>query len=97
MKTIRTPFRLSLIIVILFCASYSGFSQSGKATVKEYNKTYTTYPYSDPSPVPVLSSLYPYFRYDGFTDTPVQKEWKVVELENDFIKVLIFPEVGGKI
>jgi Tfp pilus assembly protein PilF len=83
--------------LLLFAACASGYSQSGKATVKEYKQVYTTYPYSDPSPVPVLSSLYPYFRYDGFTDSPVQKEWKVVELENDYIKVLIFPEVGGKV
>ncbi|HAM09510.1 MAG TPA: DUF5107 domain-containing protein [Bacteroidales bacterium] len=97
MKTLNTTFRILLILTLLVSVSFSGFSQTGKAIVKEYNQTYTTYPYSDPSPVPVLSSLYPYFRYDGFTDTPVQKEWKVVELENDYIKVLIFPEVGGKI
>jgi tetratricopeptide (TPR) repeat protein len=97
MKTTHTTFRMLLAAVILLCISYSAFSQSGKASVKEYNQVYTTYPYSDPSPVPLLTSLYPYFRYDGFTDNPVQKEWKVVELENDYIKVLIFPEVGGKI
>ena len=28
---------------------------------------------------------------------PVEKEWKVVELENDFIKLMILPEIGGKI
>ena len=27
----------------------------------------------------------------------VQKEWKVVELDNDFIKVIILPQIGGKI
>jgi tetratricopeptide (TPR) repeat protein len=68
------------------------------STIKEFFKTFTTYPFSDPSPVPDASSkIYPYFRYDGFTSTPQQKEWKVVELENDFIKVTILPEVGGKI
>jgi hypothetical protein len=30
-------------------------------------------------------------------DVPVNKEWKVVELENDFIRVMILPEIGGKI
>lgn len=67
------------------------------ATVKEYKQSFPTYPFSDPSPVPLLSPVYPYFRYDGFTDKPVQKEWKVIELENDFIKLLILPEIGGKI
>jgi len=67
------------------------------AVIHEYNKTFTTYPFSDPNPVPSFTKMYPYFRYDGFTDKPVQKEWKVVELENDFIKLMILPEIGGKI
>lgn len=68
------------------------------AAIKEYNKIFTTYPFSDPNPIAnPASSIYPYFRYDGFADKPVQKEWKVVELENDFIKLMILPEVGGKV
>ncbi|HUX96989.1 MAG TPA: DUF5107 domain-containing protein [Bacteroidales bacterium] len=97
MKEIYSEFRIVFIAITLLCISYAGFSQTGMATVKEYTKVYTTYPYSDPNPVPLLTSLYPYFRYDGFTDKPVEKEWKVVELENDYIKVLVFPEVGGKV
>ena len=68
-----------------------------KATIKEYNKTFTTYPFSDPDPVPHMTRIYPYFRFDGYTDKPVQKEWKVVELENDYLRVMIMPEIGGKI
>ncbi len=82
-------------LVISLCAS--AFAQAQTATVKEYQKIFTTYPYSDPSPIPLTTSLYPYFRYEGYTDKPVQKSWKVVELENDYIKVMILPEVGGKI
>lgn len=67
------------------------------ATIKEFNKVFPTYPFSDPNPIPLVEKIYPYYRYDGFTDKPVQKEWKVVELENDYIKVMILPEVGGKI
>jgi len=76
-----------------FCISFS----QQKATIKEYNKTFTTYPFSDPDPVPEVGKIYPYYRFDGYTDKPVQKEWKVVELENDYIKVMILPEIGGKI
>ena len=67
------------------------------ATVKEYQKTFPTYPFSDPNPIPLLTPVYPYFRFDGFTDKPVNKEWKVVELENPWIRLLILPEIGGKI
>jgi predicted Zn-dependent protease len=67
------------------------------AVVKEYERDFTTYPYSDPDPVPTMSKFYPYFRYDGFTDSPVQKKWKVVELSNDYLQLLILPEIGGKV
>ena len=67
------------------------------SVIREYNKTFITYPFSDPNPIPLLSPVYPYFRFDGFTDTPVQKQWKVIELENDYIKLMILPEIGGKI
>lgn len=67
------------------------------ATIRETTKRYTTYPFNDPDPVPSTEKIYPYFRFDGFTDEPVQKDWKIVELENDFIKVQIMPEIGGKI
>jgi len=87
--------KISLLFVWLFAFSVS-FAQNN-ATIKEYKKTFTTYPYSDPNPVPDFGKIYPYFRFDGFTDKPQQKEWKVVELENDYIKVMVLPEIGGKI
>ncbi|TWF33678.1 Tfp pilus assembly protein PilF [Chitinophaga polysaccharea] len=66
------------------------------ASIKEYKKSYKTYPFSDPDPV-AGQRIYPYFRYDGFTDKSQQQDWKVVELENDYIRLMIMPEIGGKI
>ncbi len=79
-----------LIICILSTAQQ-------KATIKEYEKNFKTYPFSDPNPIPEPGRIYPYYRFDGYTNSPVQKEWKVIELENDYIKVMILPEIGGKI
>ncbi|MEO6136241.1 MAG: DUF5107 domain-containing protein, partial [Ginsengibacter sp.] len=87
--------RVLLFSLVIFF-SVSGFSQQN-ATVKEYQQAFTTYPFSDPNPIPSFTIIYPYFRFDGFTDKPEKKEWKVVALENDFIKLTILPEVGGKI
>lgn len=61
-----------------------------------------TYPYSDPNPRPVLNSprdrvIYPYHLFQGFTTKPVNKKWKLLRLENDFIVVWVAPELGGKI
>lgn len=87
--------KILLILFIFF--GYSCVAQQN-TIVREYKKVLTTYPFSDPDPIPNPDSkFYPYFRYDGFTDKAVQKEWKVVELENDFIRIMILPEVGGKI
>lgn len=81
---------------ILFFSVFA--NAQNNSTIKEYYKTYPTYPFSNPNPVPDPSSLfYPYFRYDGFAAQAEKKDWKVVELENDFIKVQIMPEIGGKI
>ncbi|HEX5024862.1 MAG TPA: DUF5107 domain-containing protein [Agriterribacter sp.] len=84
------------INTLFFCLVSMAFAQQ-PATVKEYQQSFPTYGFSDPNPIPLLSPVYPYFRYDGFTDKSIQKEWKIVELENDYIKVLITPEIGGKI
>ena len=72
-------------------------AQAGAARVKEYRQRFPTYPFGDPNPIPVVGRIYPYFRFDGFTDRAAPREWKVVELENEFIRVLITPEIGGKI
>ena len=67
------------------------------ATISEYEQSFPTYAFSDPSPVPLLSPVYPYFRYDGFTNTASPKKWKVVALENAYLRLLILPEIGGKL
>ena len=60
--------RLLLTTLLLVVSSFV-FSQK-QSSVKEYKKSFTTYPYSDPDPVPDFSKIYPYFRFDGFTDKP---------------------------
>ena len=85
-----------IFAMLFICSCFSCMAQND-AVIHEYEKAFTTYPFSDPNPIPSFSIIYPYFRYDGFTDKPVQKEWKVVELENDYIKIMILPEIGGKI
>lgn len=86
-------------MLILLCATsllQSLFAQ--QATVTETVETVKTYPFSDPDPVADPSDLfYPYFRFDGFSAKGTDRQWKVVSLENDYIKLTLFPEIGGKI
>ena len=88
--------KYSIVLIIFLFSCLASFSQQ-KSIIKEYKKVFKTYPFSDPDPVPEVGKIYPYYRFDGYTDKPIEKEWKVVELENDYIKIMILPEVGGKI
>lgn len=86
------------IIILVFTLAFVSESVAQKnATIKESKKVFKTYGYSDPNPIPEAGKIYPYYRFDGYTNTGVPKEWKIVELENDFIKVMVLPEIGGKI
>ncbi len=99
----RSRLRLVLIFsgLVMFLASQMAI---GTALAQSYSwvKTResevqrTTYPFSDPNPV-ANASIYPYYRFDTYAETPIQRKWKVVELENAFVKLAIYPEIGGKI
>ena len=89
-----------MLLVLSAITSSCGITKS-RARISEEKRVIKTYPFSDPDPVPILArrnpAIYPYFRFDGFSRAGRDKEWKVVCLENDFIKVYILPEAGGKI
>jgi len=95
------PFPRILHLVPLICAAIALAlpvqSQSQVATIAESLRTFRTYPFSDPDPVARMGNIYPYFRFQGYTMTPVDRSWKVITLENQWIRVLIAPEIGGKI
>ena len=87
-------------IFILLCAFAIQSYAQNNATISETIKVIRTYPYSDPSPVPILSEnpkIYPYNKIDGYSHQGKDLPWKVIILENDYIVVWVLPEVGGKI
>lgn len=85
-----------VFIVCIFNLCFCLYAQ--EATIKEIERVMPTYPFSDPNPVPQPDNLYyPYFRFDGFSTESVKKKWKTVELENPYIRITLFPEIGGKI
>ena len=68
------------------------------ASVELGEMTLPTYMFSDPDPVPKTSAdCYPYFRFDQYAAKPTPKTWKTVTLESDRVRVVVTPEVGGKI
>ena len=41
--------------------------------------------------------VYPYPVIEKIADQPTQKSWHVIFIENQYIKVMIMPELGGRI
>ncbi len=41
--------------------------------------------------------VYPYPVVEKISDTPVDHEWHAVFLENEYIKVMVLPELGGRV
>ncbi len=82
-------------IYMLSFYSLAAFSQ--QATIREETVTMKTYMFSDPDPVPAPGRIYPWFRFDGFTNKGVPKQWKMVIMENPYIKVWVCPDIGGKV
>ena len=72
-----------------------------KATITQEFRELMTYPFSDPNPLPILTErnrrIYPYFSFDGYSNTGQPQPWKVIKLENDYIEVYVLPEAGGKV
>ncbi len=72
--------------------------KASKAEIREEPITLPTYAFGDSDPVPCTKlKRYPYFRYDGSTDTSELRTWKSVVLENNRVKVTMLPEIGGKV
>lgn len=88
-----------IVAVFLVLCPVSGLLAQN-ATIAEETRTFPTYPFSDPDPVPILAgnpAIYPYFGFDGFAHDPVLRPWTVVRLENRYIRVFVMPGIGGKI
>lgn len=79
-------------------------SESRKAAITEEKKKIKTYPFGDPDPTSILGyryreqeTVYPYFKYDGYSHTAKVQDWTVVEMENPYIKLSVLPGAGGKV
>ena len=86
------------ISICLLCFSLMVSAQ--RATIVEERIEIGTYEFGDPNPIPILAEkpqIYPYHKFDGYSVDKRPVEWKVVTLENDYIKVMLLPEVGGKV
>ncbi|MBK7257558.1 MAG: DUF5107 domain-containing protein [Ignavibacteriae bacterium] len=93
--TLSRTLKVSVVAILATFLPLS--AQVQQATVTETEQSFRTYPYSDPDPVGHPGAIYPYFRFQGYTASPVTRTWNVITLENQYIRVLVAPQMGGKI
>ena len=80
---------------------------SAPVRVWEEPITIPTYLAGDPEPNPMFyfgrgsqgaeGRVYPYPLYDTLTDKKVDKTYKIVYLENEYVRIGVLPEIGGRI
>ncbi|MEX0289873.1 MAG: DUF5107 domain-containing protein [Flavobacteriaceae bacterium] len=93
----RTRATIYVFLLIIF-NGIGVWAQSAK--ISEEKLSLNTYSFEDPNPVPILKDnpkIYPYYKFESYRHESEKKEWTVVTLENDFIKVFVLPEIGGKV
>jgi hypothetical protein len=91
---------LTLLSFIFSLSVYPVVKKSGNVVCTEYIEYRLTHLLTPAGPVPTAfdpNGVYPYVSYTGTSDRPVPEEYKFITLENDFIKVVICPDLGGKV
>jgi len=91
---------LKLILTSLILLLLVSQTIAQKAVISEEIIEIPTYPFSDPNPIATLVSnpgIYPYHKFEGYSHNSKPQNWKVITLENDYLKVLVLPEAGGKV
>jgi len=68
-----------LLFLLLSFTAAASFKSSAQApsSIKVFQQSFVTYPFSDPDPIASQTAIYPYYRFDGFTNKPVNKKWTV--------------------
>lgn len=89
--------KLLTLLVVCMAIIFGAKNAISQATITEAPVKFKTYPYSDPNPVARITKHYPYYRFDGFAATPAEQEWNIVTLENNYVKVFVAPQMGGKV
>lgn len=89
----------SALLIALSAATVSA-QRTGKVSCTEYDQIVLTHQLVPAGPVPTAfdpNGVYPYTSYSETANRPAPVSYRFVSLENDFIKVTICPELGGKV
>lgn len=88
-----------LVLVLLGVFAMAGVSRAGKAVIRETTleiPTYTIGP-ADKNPPLDNEKVYPYPMQTAIGREKSLKPYRAVILENDYLQVIVLPELGGKV
>jgi tetratricopeptide (TPR) repeat protein len=97
----------AIVLAVAFVPSPTAQTAVGPVTVREVDEVIPTYEAGPPDPNPMFyfgrasqgaeGRTYPYPLYDNLTNRKVDKTYRLVYLENEYLQVGIAPEIGGRI
>lgn len=95
------------LLLLLATASLCVTGRAQTVSVSRQPLTLPTYEIGAPDPNPIFFTgrvyqgaqgpIYPYPLYDVLTDKKVDKTYNALYLENQYVKVCMLPEIGGRI
>ncbi len=95
-----------LLVFALYAAACPAQAQSS-VKMWEEETVIPTYPIAPPDKNPMFlfernvqgsrGNVYPLKMTDGLTDTLVDKTYKALFLENEYVKIMVLPELGGRV
>jgi hypothetical protein len=107
---VRLAFLTLAVAVTLTVAGgfHTRASEGGPAvTIREVDEVIPTYEAGPPDPNPMFyfgrvsqgaeGRIYPYSLYDNLTNRKVDKTYRLVYLENEYLKISVAPEIGGRV
>jgi tetratricopeptide (TPR) repeat protein len=102
-------YRYITTLLIGFAMLLYSLNSAGQSTViiREVDEVIPTYLAGPPDPNPMFffgkgsqgaeGRIYPYPLYDNLTNKKSDKVYHVVYLENEYVKISILPEIGGRL
>ena len=98
---------LSLLAVAAIWCDGSSIARADAVKSSEQDLAIPTYLAGDPEPNPMFyfgqgsqgaeGRVYPYPLYDTLTNIKSNKLYRIVYLENEYVRIGILPEVGGRL
>ena len=71
-----------------------------KLKIREFDSLMLTHQLTPAGPIPTVldpNGVYPYMSYSQTSDRPLVHKYRFIQLENEFIRATICPDLGGKV